>query len=76
MEEEKPLMEEEKNVETEPKKKERVCPCCSDTVCIGISWGIFAVLLIIFIFAVIMKYQKDDSGSSSSNGSNTDVKGK
>ena len=56
MEEEKPLMDEERNVDTEPKKKDQVCPCCSDTVCIGISWGIFAIILIIFIFAVIMKY--------------------
>ena len=44
------MMEKEKNVETEePKKKDRVCPCCSDTVCIGIAWGIFAIILIIFI---------------------------
>ena len=60
MEDEKPLMnEDEKNVDTEDKdkkKKERTCPCCSDTICIGLAWGIFAILVIIFIFAMIMKY--------------------
>ena len=60
MEEEKPLMKEEEDkkedVDKDQKKKERTCPCCSDTLCIGLAWGIFAILLIIFIFAVIMKY--------------------
>jgi hypothetical protein len=61
MEDEKPLMEMEQDPEEDapeqPPKKQ--CFCCSDSLCIGFAWGIFIVLLLIFIFAVILKYQKD-----------------
>ena len=59
-EDEKPLMSGE-NVELEeetPQEKKTTC-CCPDSVCIGIAWGVFIILLIVFIFAVILKYQKD-----------------
>ena len=60
MEEEKPLMEEPKDDDETPEPpKKKVCGCCSDSMCIGFAWGIFIILLIIFIFAVILKYQKD-----------------
>ena len=59
MEEEKPLMEEPNDEEETPYPPKKVCGCCSDSMCIGFAWGIFIILLIIFIFAVILKYQKD-----------------
>ena len=44
---------------SESKEPERYCCCCSDTVCIGIAWGIFVICVIIFIIAICFKLQKD-----------------
>lgn len=59
MDDEKPLMEDVQDGDEETPKPKKVCGCCSDSLCIGLAWGIFIILLIIFIFAVILKYQKD-----------------
>lgn len=64
MDEEKALMEEkdeekmdDKN-DTDDPDKNKYC-CCSDTLCIGIAWGVFIILVVIFILAMVLKYQKD-----------------
>ena len=41
------------------KDADKYCCCCSDTICIGIAWGIFVICLIIFIIAICFKLQKD-----------------
>lgn len=62
MDEEKALMEkDEENKEdksaTDDPDKNKVC-CCSDTLCIGIAWGVFIILVVIFILAMVLKYQQ------------------
>lgn len=64
MDEEKALMEDQdkekmdKESELDDPDKNKYC-CCSDTLCIGIAWGVFIILVVIFILAMVLKYQKD-----------------
>ena len=53
------LMNEDVRMEQKKPEDDRYCPCCSDTICIGIAWGIFAICVIIFIIAIVFKLQKD-----------------
>jgi|TARA_B110000305_G_C19292093_1_gene564710 hypothetical protein len=61
MDEEKALMEkdeEKMDEKSDADDKNKTC-CCSDTLCIGIAWGVFIILVVIFILAMVLKYQKD-----------------
>ena len=44
-----------------PQEEVRYCCCCSDRICIWISWIVFIIIIAIFIFGMIFKYRKDDA---------------
>ena len=51
-----PMLDHGKGEEPIDDSQDKNYCCCSDRICIGFAWGLFIILLIIFIIALCFKY--------------------